>query len=54
MNEQALYQLYQQNMQQPYFKLHYVPYEIDVPENFLQQEWQYRSGGKVKLIKRKI
>lgn len=29
-------------------------YEVDVPENFLQQEWQYRSGGKVKLIKRKI
>lgn len=28
-------------------------YEVDVPENFLQQEWQYRSGGKVKLIKRK-
>lgn len=29
-------------------------YEVDVPENFLQQEWQYRSGGKVKLIKRKM
>lgn len=27
-------------------------YEVDVPENFLQQEWQYRSGGKVKLLKR--
>ena len=23
-------------------------YEVDVPDNFLQREWQYKRGGKLK------